>query len=74
MPPCDGCLRARAHHVAGVPQGARGARAEGAGARTHRLLGLLADFGEHELVMAGCHENVLNMRSRGAGMVRPPCC
>jgi hypothetical protein len=46
------------------------ARAESAMARTNRLLGLLADFGEHELIMAGCHENVLNLRSRSAGMVR----
>lgn len=58
--------------MAGFLQGTKGARAEGAGARTNRLLGLLADFGEHELVMAGCHENVLNMRSRSGGMVRPP--
>lgn len=47
------------------------AKAESALARTNRLLGLLADFGEHELVLAGCHENVLNMRFRDAGMVRP---
>lgn len=48
------------------------ARAESATARTNRLLGLLGDFGEHDLIMAGCHENVLNMRFRDAGMVR--CC
>lgn len=55
--------------MAGV-QGGKVARAEGATARTNRLLGLLSDFGEAELIMAGCHENVLNMRFRDAGMVR----
>lgn len=51
-------------------QAGKVARAESPAARTNRLLGLLADFGEHELVLAGCHENVLSMRFRDAGMVR----
>lgn len=51
-------------------QGHKVAKSESAGARSNRLLGLLSDFGEHELIMAGCHENVLGMRFRDAAMVR----
>ena len=42
------------------------ARAE----RTARLYNLLLDFGEHELVLLGCHENAVAMRLADAGLVK----
>ena len=37
-------------------------RGESRAERTARLFGLLMDFGESELMLAGCHENVPGMR------------
>jgi hypothetical protein len=46
------------------PQGNKRALRSGESARQRqgRLFGLLMDFGESELMLAGCHENVLGMR------------
>ena len=45
---------------------------EAGGARTARLLDLVADFGEHDLLLAGCQENVLTVPYRDGGMVPAP--
>lgn len=45
---------------------------EAGGARTARLMDMVADFGEHDLLLAGCQENVLTVPYRDGGMVPPP--
>lgn len=40
--------------------------------RTARLMDLVADFGEHDLLLAGCQENVLTVPYRDGGMVPSP--
>ena len=45
-------------------------RGESAGERTDRLLSLLGDLGEHDLTLAGCQENVPQMRFMDSNLTR----
>lgn len=49
-------------------------RRETGNQRTQRLLGLLQDFGEADLMLAGCHENVFSMRCSPLSSILPGHC